>query len=391
MAYFAPYVDTAGLHVPTYADILDALVAKARSIYGQDIYLENDSADYQLLSDFALKLSDTLQAAVLVYNNRSPATAVGAGLDSLIKLNGLRRKAPSYSSCPGTLTGDGGTVITGGLVQDVSGYLWDLPSTVTIGADGTVDVSVVCQTVGAITAQPGDINKIMTPTKGWISFVNTVAAIPGQPVEKDSQVRSRQANSTANPSQTLLEGTTGGIHSVSGVTRYRVYENDTNEVNANGLPPHSITAVVEGGADEDIAEEIRIRKGIGGYTNGDVAIDVLDAYDQPITVRFYRPVYVPIYVTVNLKSKSGYTSSTTTDVKKAVANYLNSLRIGDNLSLSSIWGAALSVIPNLASPLFSITSLTAGKSAEAQETTDIDILFNEVTSGDVANVIVNVS
>jgi uncharacterized phage protein gp47/JayE len=391
MAYFAPYIDAAGLHVPTYVDIRDDLLAKARSIYGQDIYLENDSADYQLISDFALKLSDTLQAAVLVYNNRSPSSASGAALDGLIKLNGVKRKTPSYSTCPVVLTGDNGTVISGGIVQDVSGHNWDLPDSVTLDSSGSANVSAVCQTIGAVTAQPGDIAKIMTPTKGWVSVTNTVAATPGQAVEKDSAVRSRQAISTANPSQTLLEGTTGGIASVEGVTRYRIYENDTNVPDTNGLPPHSITAVVEGGADAAVAEEIRIRKGIGGYTNGDMAVETQDSYGQPITIRFYRPTYVPIYVSVNIKSKSGYTTATTLAIQKAVVNYLNSLRIGDDLTISSVWGAALSVIPDLASPIFSITSLTVGKSIKSQGTADIDILFNEVTSGDATNVAINVS
>ncbi len=37
-------------HVPTYADIRDDLLAKFQEIYGNDLYLGNDSQDYQMIS-----------------------------------------------------------------------------------------------------------------------------------------------------------------------------------------------------------------------------------------------------------------------------------------------------------------------------------------------------
>ena len=56
MSYIAPYVDDSGLHLPTYNDILEDMIASMKQIYGSDIYLGNDSADYQLLSAFARTL-----------------------------------------------------------------------------------------------------------------------------------------------------------------------------------------------------------------------------------------------------------------------------------------------------------------------------------------------
>lgn len=390
MAYFAPYVDAAGLHIPTYTDIRDELVSEAKAIFGQDIYLENDSMDYQYISAVALKMSDTMQAAQLAYNNRSPDSAIGSGLDGLIKLNGLKRKTPSYSSCVVVVAGDAGTVITAGVVQDVSGNLWSLPSTVTIGSGGTVSVSAVCQKIGAITAQAGDISKITTPTKGWISVTNEVAAVPGQPVELDSQVRSRQAISTELPSQTLLEGSTGAIASVSGVTRYKVYENDTDTTDSDGLPPHSITAVVEGGPDEDIAQALSAHKGIGGGTNGTTAVTIVNAYGVPGIYKFYRPDYVLVDVAITVKALAGYTSATTEQIKQNLFDYLNGLQIGDNVAVSSLWGVALSAMPSLKNPLFSITALTAAKDGDPLGTADIVIAFNEVSQGNLDNIAVTV-
>lgn len=396
MAYFAPYIDDAGLHIPTYQDIKDDLVTEAKKIFGEDIYLENDSMDYEYISAIALKMYDTLNSIVYAYNSRSPVTAIGSGLDTVVKINGLKRKAASYSTCVVTLTGIPQTVIKSGVVQDISGNNWNLPSNITIPEEGEIEVSAICTVLGSISALVGDINKIATPQLGWISVTNKVNAVLGQPVETDAQLRARQAVSTALPSQTLLEGTIAGIVSVEGVTRQRVYENDTNdnsetEENPYGLPAHSITAVVEGGLDEDIAEQIYIRKGVGCYTNGTTEVQVTNKYDITTPIRFYRPLYVDVDVTVNIKKYIGYTDNVVDNIKNNILNYLNQLNIGDNLPTSLLWNSALTANPDLTSPIFSIISLTAGKHSSSQGTSDIEINFNEVIQGNIDNITVNVS
>ena len=55
--------------IASYHDIRDSLMEDMKRIFGQDIYLENDSQDYQLISAFALMLYDTQQALLLAYNN----------------------------------------------------------------------------------------------------------------------------------------------------------------------------------------------------------------------------------------------------------------------------------------------------------------------------------
>ena len=396
MAYFAPYIDTSGLHIPGYTDIVDDLVSEAKRIFGDDIYLENDSMDYEYISVIALKMYDTLSSVMYAYNSRSPVTAVGSGLDTVVKINGLKRKSASYSTCVVTITGTPQTVIKAGEVQDIAGNNWKLPENITIPASGELDTTAVCTTIGAITALIGDINKIATPQLGWMSVTNKVKAVEGQPVETDAELRERQAVSTALPSQTLLEGTIAGIIAVEGVTRQRIYENDTNDNsitdnNPYGLPAHSITAVVEGGTDENVAEQIYLRKGIGCYTNGTTEVEVINKYDITTPIRFYRPTYIPIYVTVNIKKYTGYTDNIPNIIKNNIIDYLNSLNIGDDLSVSLLWNAALTANPVLTSPIFSVLNLIAGKNSVEQNTTDIEINFNEVVQGNIENIIVNVS
>jgi uncharacterized phage protein gp47/JayE len=391
VTYFKPYVDSTGLHIPTYNDILEDMIAAMKQIYGDDIYLDNSSPDYQLLSIFALKQSDTLQVMAYAYNARSPETAIGASLDSVVKLNGIKRKAASKSTCQVKVTGTPFTQIVDGAVRDRAGLTWDLPSSVVIDSSGTTYTVATCRTAGAVSALAGDISQIETPTYGWVSVTNEVAAVLGNAQETDAQLRERQTISTANPSQTMLDGTKGAIAALKNVSRYAVYENDTNvssvtDDNPYGLPAHSVTCVVEGGTDEDVAEAIFLHKGIGCYTNGDVEVQYTDQNDYINRVRFYRPVYKDIFVKVVIKKYTGYISTMTVKVREAVYNYLAALTIGSDVSASVLSNIITDCNPSLTKPIFGIKDLKLGLDKSSMAAQDIDIGFKEIPNPAYANI-----
>ena len=169
-AYAPPVIGETGLTVPNYTAIINFLTSSFLSIYGQNFNLDNSSPVFQLLSVFALALSDQCSVLQQAYNNMSPATATGVGLSLLVLLNGLQRLAASYSTCQVTLTGTPGAVITGGsqpypVIQNAStGDLWNLPASVTIGGGGTATATATAQ-------QPGPINasasQLTSGTGGW--------------------------------------------------------------------------------------------------------------------------------------------------------------------------------------------------------------------------------
>jgi uncharacterized phage protein gp47/JayE len=390
-AYLPPQIGTAGLTIPGYNSILAQLVLNYQGIYGQNVYLGNDSSDFQWISVLALMIADTLAGQQQVYNNQSPATAIGAGLDLIVAINGLTRKSASYSTCQVTLTGVAGSVINNGQVQDVNGNLWNLPTPLTIGAGGTVNAVVTAQTSGPVNALANQISNIFTPTAGWVSVTNgpNVAAL-GQPVETDAQLRGRQALSTELPSETLLAGTIAAVAATSGVTRYNVLENYTNVTDGFGNPPHSITAVVEGGASVAVATAIYNNRGIGVLTNGTVTVDVTDPNSGVVTaISFNLPAYVPVYVIVNAHLLNGGTASTIAAIQTALVAYLNSLQIGELVSYGALIAVAMGVNANLSNPVVSVHSLFFGTAPAPAATTDIPIFFNQVSQGLVANVAVN--
>lgn len=392
MAYFAPYVDATGLHTPTYQDIEDYLVEQAKSIFGADIYLGNDSQDFQDIAARAQAIHDTFASIELAYNAHSPASAIGTSLDALVALNGLHRKPETNSTAPVTLTGTAYAVINGGVVADTHGKLWALPDEVVLSVAGTANVTAVAIEPGAIAALAGEINLIMTPTSGWTSVTNPIAATTGQAIETDSQLRARQAISVANPSQALTTGILGGVLSIENVVSAQLYENDTSTPaatiggvsNPGNFPAHSITLVVDGGDATEIASEIHRRKTPGCYTDGDVITTIYDQYSIPNTIRFYRPVAVPVEVKLHIKGLTGYSAAVGNAAAQAVADYLNARTPGQSVIISELWQAALSADPN-AYPVFSLTEVEAGKwvsGGTSFATTDIALTFKEKATGD---------
>lgn len=386
MAYFAPYVDEAGLHIPTYVDIRDDLLAKFRQIYGEDVYLENDSQDYQMISAFASKTNDTNQILQMIWNNHSSKTAIGTALSSLVKLNGIKRKAASYSTCVLTLTGTAGTEIIGGSVKDDSGYIWDLPATVTLTGE-TTEITAQCEVLGAVEAVPGTITKINTPQAGWTAVTNEVAAVVGAPVEIDEDLRLRQSQSVALPSRNMLDGTRAAVAAVDGVARSHVYDNDTSITDFNGIPGHSIAAVVEGGLDADIAEALYLHKGPGGGTYGSTTYVYVNSEGIETPIRFSRPIYHSIDVSVNIRRGTGYTSNLLGKIKTSIESYIRSLSIGDDVSITGLLAAVTTTITNPRQPAFLLGEITVGENGDEQGITDIQIPFDGVA--DVGNIIVS--
>ncbi|MCS3839380.1 putative phage protein gp47/JayE [Pseudomonas sp. JAI111] len=387
----AATITATGITAPTYAEILAYLQSKYRSIYGADTYLEADSQDGQFLAVIALAASDANAATIGSYLSFSPSTAQKAALSSNVKINGIARAIPTNSQADLTIIGQAGTVITNGIAQDLAGYKWALPATVIIPLSGMIIVTAICTSVGAITAGAGQINKIVTSTRGWQSVNNVGNATAGAPVETDAALRSRQKTSTALPSRTVLEGTVGAVAGVAGVTRYAPYDNDTKVTDANGIPGNHLAMIVEGGDATAIAMAIASKKGPGGGTYGTTSVTVPDAYGIPITINFFRPTYAAITGTVSIKALPGYTSAAGAACQQAISDYVNQVAIGGGPSGTVEWADALTVANSIpGSNTFKLTALTLSGPGGAG-TPDVPLAFNQAATCTPASIVLTVT
>ncbi len=372
----APTVDATGIHAPTYAEVLSFLQTQFRAIYGADTYLEADSQDGQFLAIIAAAINDTNTAAIQVYNSFSPAKGIGAALSSNVKINGISRASASASTVDLRIVGQAGTTIQNGIAKDANQQQWALPAVVVIPPSGELTVTASSTVQGAIAAAAGTITQIGTPTRGWQSVTNPAAATPGAPVESDAALRVRQAVSVALPSRTVLEGTVGAVASIAGVARYRAYENDTNTTDANGIPAHSISLVVDGGDAMAIASAIAAKKTPGTGTYGTTTEIVTDIYGIAHPIRFFRPVAAPITAALTIRALTGYTTMIGDQIKQAIADYVNAVEIGGGLGGSVEWGDAITAANSIGGgAVYKLVSL-ALSGPEGAGAPDVPLAFN---------------
>lgn len=225
-----------------------------------------------------------------------------------------------------------------------------------------------------------------------VTFVDPYTRYGGAPAETDAELRIRQGQSVALPSLTPFEGVDGAIANVAGVTRHKLYENDTGATDSNGLPPHSISAIVDGGDVTEIAQTIRGNKGQGTATYGTTSVTVPDTYGNPHVISFSRSTDVPIYGHITLKAFTGYTSQIGVQIQQAVADYINGLTIGDSVLLSRIYSPAnLGVVSGGSARYYDIQELLIGKSAGTVAAANINIAYNESASCKPENIVLTVT
>ncbi|HIB5012355.1 baseplate J/gp47 family protein [Klebsiella quasipneumoniae] len=384
-------VTAEGISAPDYQTVLDTITGYFQQIYGSDAYLDPDSKDGQLVALVALAIHDANNTAISVYRSFSPSTALADALTSNVKINGITRRAATNSTVDVLIEGEAGTLITNGSVKDANGIIWNLPAQVAIGIDGTVIATASCSVAGAVAAPAGSVNKINTPTRGWVSATNPQAATVGVAAETDAELRVRQSQSVALASLSPFDAVDGAIANVEGVTRHKLFENDTEVTDVNGLPAHSISAVVEGGDATVIANTIRSVKGQGVSTFGMTAVVVTDRYGNPYTIRFSRPVDVQVFVSITLRALTGYTSDVGDEMKAAVASYINSLAIGDSVLLSRVYSPAnLGVVSGGNARYYDIMELLIGRSADSVAAANLTVLYDEAVSCSVENIEITV-
>lgn len=378
-------ITSAGVFAPTYEEIHTEIKRRFKEFYGADVNLDPDGADGQFLALWAKALHDSNNAVIAAYNSFSPATAIGNGLSSVVKVNGITRHLPSRSYADLKVVGQAGTTILNGRALDVNEKRWKLPDEVVIPYDGEIVVTAEAEEEGLIVANPGEISRIATPILGWQSVTNPAAARVGANVETDTELRRRQQESVTLTARTVSDGLVAGIHALTGVQKVTVFENDSTVTDKNSIPAHSIYVIVDGGEAQEIAQVIAAKKSLGVGTYGEVSAVVTDSRAVDRTIRFGRPKDVPIFVKVKIKAKSGYLYSIGESIQQAVADYIDGLEMGEAVNLIQLYCPATLHGTGYADT-FQVEAVTLGKSSGSLSSADIALKINEQATCEAKNV-----
>ncbi|GHU78291.1 hypothetical protein AGMMS49992_28600 [Clostridia bacterium] len=288
-----------GFRRPEYVDLLDAYEFEARALFGQKANLTVRSPLGMFLRIFAWFSALLFQVLEHVYNSRFIDTAVGTSMLNIGRMIGLHLLSAQRAYGNLEFTGAPGVVIPAGyLVCNIENWIVGTTQRGVIGADGKVLIPARAQLPGPDgNVPPNTLTIIYNPgiPEGIDSVTNPAKFVGGRDRETDEEYRDRYYKSVDFAGGVNTEAIAAEIlQKAEGVLSAIVFENDTDYTDDQGLPPHSIEAVVFGGLDADIGQAIFRRKAAGIQTFGNVHTSIVSTNGLTYDILFSRPT--PVFI-----------------------------------------------------------------------------------------------
>lgn len=304
-----------------YADVLADMVTRQRSTIDPALDTSADAVIGQLNGIIASALAEQWEVQQALYDALDPDAVTGAQQDALYSLTNTARKVATKSKVMATVNLQPGALVgAGDAVASVDGnpsarFVNTEAMSNTGGAPADFDVVFEAEVVGPVVANAGTLTVIETFASGWNSITNADDAELGSATESDAAYRIRRVLELAAIGGGTVAGIRGDLLALTGVVAAIVIENDTDD-ELDGLPPHSFEAVVQGGADADIAASLLNNKPAGILAVGSDSADAVDSEGVTHTLAFSRPTGVPIYVALEVETGEGYDAAA---LKAAIA------------------------------------------------------------------------
>lgn len=281
----------------------------ARELFGDDADLTDNTPLGKMIYLQAQQRAEDNEELEQVYNARFVDTSQGATLDANVMRALITRKRWLKSSGEVILNlSKGAKVNTGDLFKTPYNVYFKVLEAVQAVEDGNYRTAVEALEYGAIgNVEPSDISIIVNPQSGINSVTNPDAFFNGQDEETDEELQDRYYESLGKVGARRVESIEANVlDEVEGVRAAIAIENDTNEVDAEGRPPHSVETVVLGGLDEDVAMAIFRKKGGGIRAYGSTVYTFTDVRGIVHEIGFTRATTVSVYVKVKVKKNKQY-------------------------------------------------------------------------------------
>lgn len=253
-------------------------------------------------------------------------------------------------------------------VQGLSDGAGDLEWNCIGEGEGAIDVYAACLDTGPVFVAALDLTDIRTPQGGLNTARNMADGVTGRNEDTDEQLRIRRETDLATPGTGPVDAIRAALAAITGVTSVTVFHNPSDVTDSDGLPPHSVEALVEGGADQDIWDALWANVSAGIQTVGDEVGTVVDSQGRSQTAKFTRPEQLPIYVSVTLvKNPLLYPVNGDAQVKAAIVSAGNAEDAGRDVDASAVLAAAfvrdIGVLRIPAMPLISTTPVPVASTA----------------------------
>mgnify|MGYP003302613640 CR=1 FL=1 len=338
-----------GLLTKDNLTLVSDLITGFQNLYaqnGETLNLDSNTPDGQLIEIISELGTVVRELITEVYNSCDPDKCVGSVQDNRYQINYLTRKAGAYTLQNVAITVNK-TVTLQGLdamynepeaaayaLSDDNGNVWYLVDTTTL-TSGTTTLEFRAKDMGEVIPTVGTITNQVTIVEGVTNVINSVGATSiGYEEESDSDFRIRRNVSTATRSENNADTIQANLLNLDGVIEAKVYQNKSNSTDSDGIPAHSIWAIVEGGANKDIAEIIYANMGASG-TKGSVTVPITSSSLQTLNINFDRETVVPLYIKFDIQPITSAGEINQSDIKEYIATNLI-YQIGENGETSKV-------------------------------------------------------
>jgi uncharacterized phage protein gp47/JayE len=395
-----------GFQKKTLEDILADITADLITNVSAGLDCSSSSPMGQIIAPFAQEAADLWDALQADYTAQNPDLNGGDAQDSVASITGSTRAPATKSQVRIQLivNGTGVTIPVGSIVSDgtlvrrfkfvgqeaVIGTV--VPGDFVSPFPGTFYGRFEAENVGVLAANAGTLTTIVTPVTNWAGAYNALDATPGTNVETDAVFRVRREAELAGAGSSPVDALEADLIALKplGVQQASVTENVLDTTDANGVPPHSIEALIYDGpsplvSNNVIAQQIWDSKGGGIRTYGNTSGTATDRKGVSRTVAFSRPTSKNVYFTITIKVDPAlFPSGGDTLVKAAVVAYGTPLAPGATVFLSSFYPAIFAAC----SGVVSITDFRAGFSVSPSGPVDLPIGVREKAAFDTSRVVI---
>ena len=198
-----------------------------------------------------------------------------------------------------------------------------------------------CETLGAIDSPIGTITQVIDTITGFDGAINDVPVSVGSDADTDETLRQRWSASLYIRGSANIQAVRASVLECIGVNKAVVIENSGDVIDEDGLLPHSIEVIAEGGNEKDIANAIFNKKSGGIQTNGTQVVEIRDNLtEKTYPIRFNRPTAKPIFVKVDVYdyTEEDWSSNNVNNIKQAIVDYGGQLSFGEDVIVQRFYG-----------------------------------------------------
>lgn len=438
-----------GFVAPSIGDLRDQINGSLRAAFGDSIDVGDKSIFGQIVGIFAEQIHSVWEQAEAVNSSQDADKASGASLEGLSALTGTFRPASAYSVVIETLTGLAATVVAAGSViattSTAKKFLsletvvlaaapaWALSTAYALGdtvvsssniyrctvagtsanpppagttavvADGGVtwtycgpgvafaDVQVRAELTGPVTAYARDLATIVTAVGGLQGAINLLDAAPGRDVGPDSELRLLREQELSEGGNTTIDALRAELLGQADVQAVNIFVNNSDVTDVEGLPPHSVEALVRIAVGPEFDQQIfnLLLNGIaaGVVTHGIHSGFATDDQGTSHLMKFSRPTEQDVYITITCIVDAALFPLDGVDlIKQAIIDWGDLQPNGKNVVASAVSAQAFAI-----AGMLEVTSCFIGLAPAPVTSTTIPISLRQLAVYDTSRVVVNVT